>query len=189
MNNPVLKAIHDRRSVRAYAKEQITEEALNEIIAAGLAAPSARNTQPWHFTAVQDAALIERVNQAMRKQAEKMMPPDMLESILAPSYSVFYHAPTVIFISCPPLEEMQYAQTDVGIAIQTMALAAHALGFGSVILGMPRFAFLGDEADTLRRELSFPKGYDYCLSIAIGTPATEKEAHPILEGRVTVLKG
>jgi nitroreductase len=189
MRNPVLQAIHDRRSIRAYTKEQITDEQLNEIIAAGLAAPSARNTQPWHFTAVQNAALMERVNRAMQKEAEKTLPPDVLERIIDPAYNVFYHAPTVIFISCPPLEEMRYAQTDVGIAIQNMALAAHALGLGSVILGMPRFAFEGEEAEALRRELAFPAGYDYCLSLAIGTPAMEKEAHPILEGRVTVLKG
>lgn len=58
MHNPVLDAIAARRSIRAYAKEQITSEQLDAILAAGLAAPSARNTQPWHFTAVQDAALI-----------------------------------------------------------------------------------------------------------------------------------
>ena len=189
MPNPVLQAIHDRRSIRAYQKEQITQEALDEIIAAGLAAPSARNTQPWHFTAVQDAALTDRVNRAMQKGAEKVLPPDSLGQITDPSYNVFYHAPTVFFVSCPPLEEMHYAQTDVGMAIQNMALAAHALGLGSVILGMPRFAFLGDEAEALRRALCFPEGYDFCLALAVGTPAMTKEAHPVLEGRYTVLKG
>ena len=189
MHNPVLQAIHNRRSIRAYAKEQITDEALHEIIAAGQAAPSARNTQPWHFTAVQDTSLIERVNRAMQKEAVKVLPLDTLKSIAVPSYSVFYRAPTVIFLSCPPLEEMQYAQTDAGIAIQNMALAAHALGLGSVILGMPRFAFLGEEAEALRRELNFPQGYDFCLALAVGMAAMEKEAHPILEDRVTILKG
>lgn len=187
MHHPVLQAIHDRRSIRAYTKTQVTEEQLQEIITAGLMAPSARNAQAWHFTAVQNAALIERVNRAMRKEAIKALPPDMVERISDPEYSVFHHAPTVIFISCPPLSEVQYAQTDVGIAIENMALAAHALGLGSVILGMPQFAFHGEDAESLRRELSFPEGYDYCLSIAIGTPAADKEAHPILEDRVTII--
>jgi len=189
MQNPVLRVIHDRRSIRAYEKEQISEEALSEILHAGLVAPSARNTQPWHFTAVQDAELTERVNRAMQKEAEKVLPPDAAKSVCDPSYNVFYHAPTVIFVSCPPLVDMHYAQTDVGIAIQSMALAAHALGLGSVILGMPRFAFLGEEAEALRKALCFPEGYDFCLALAVGIPAMGKDAHPLLEGRVTVLKG
>lgn len=189
MQNSVLQALHDRRSIRAYTKAQVTPDQLDAILAAGLAAPSARNSQPWHFTAVQDATLIDRINQAFRKQAVKVFPAEALAQFEDPDYSVFHHAPTVIFLSCPSLEEMPYAHTDVGIAIQNMALAAHALGLGSVILGMPRMAFNGEEADDLRSVLQFPNGYDYCLSIAIGTPAATKEAHPVLEGRITIIKG
>lgn len=189
MRNPVLQAIHDRRSIRAYTETQVSKEQIDEIIAAGLAAPSARNSQPWHFTVVQNADLIQRVNRAMQNEAKKTLPPDNLKEILDDSYSVFHHAPTVIIISCPPISEMKYAQTDAGIAIQNMALAAHALGLGSVILGMPRFAFEGEEAGSLRRDLAFPQGFDYCLSLAVGTPVTRKEAHPVMEGRVTILKG
>lgn len=189
MHNEILKAIHDRRSIRAYTDDQVTAEQLDFILQAGLAAPSAHNSQPWHFTAVQDVALIEHVNEVFCKEAVQRLAPDMVAHIQEDAYSVFYHAKTVIFISCPSLDEMKYAQTDVGIAIQNMALAAHSLGLGSVILGMPRMAFLGEEADALRSTLAFPEGSDYCLSIAIGTPATTKDAHPILEDRITIIKG
>ena len=49
-------------------------------------------------------------------------------------------------------------------------------------------AFMSEEADDLRMALSFPLGYDYCLSIAIGTPAATKEAHPVHPGRVTIIR-
>lgn len=188
MHNPVLDAIAARRSIRAYAKEQITSEQLDAILAAGLAAPSARNTQPWHFTAVQDAALIARVNEAARAQILLTCPEDMRARIAAPDYSVFHGAPTVIFLSCPPRTQMRYAHTDTGMAIENMTLAAHSLGLGSVILGMPREAFAGPEADALRRALHFPEGYDFCLALAVGVPTAGKEAHPVEPDRVTILR-
>lgn len=184
--NPVLQAIADRRSIRAYTDARISEDQLQAILGAGLAAPSARNTQPWHFTAVQDAALLERANDAFRQEAMRRMPEETHFS--QESYSVFHHAPTVIFISCPPLDDMMYAQTDVGIAIENMALAAHSLGLGSVILGMPRLAFTGPEAEALRKALRFPAGHDYCLSIAIGVPTATKGAHPQEPDRVTIIR-
>ena len=42
----VLKAISDRRSHRAYRKEQVPEDVLGSVLKAGLEAPSARNHQP-----------------------------------------------------------------------------------------------------------------------------------------------
>jgi nitroreductase len=50
----VLQAISNRRSHRAYKKEQLAEDVLSAILKAGLEAPSARNRQPWHFSVVQD---------------------------------------------------------------------------------------------------------------------------------------
>ncbi len=187
LENPVLGAIAFRRSIRAYCPEQITDEQLQIILDAGEAAPSANNSQPWHFTAVQNAALITRINEAFREGILKTCPEDRREYFSDPAYSVFYHAPTVIFVSCPPLADMRYAQTDCGMAVQTMALAAHAIGLGSVILGMPRVAFAGDEGDDFRSALKFPQGFDFCLALAVGFKATTKDAHPIQPKRVTIL--
>ncbi len=63
----VLKAISDRRSHRAYRKEQVPEDVLGSVLKAGLEAPSARNHQPWHFSVVQDAALIQEVHDEAAK--------------------------------------------------------------------------------------------------------------------------
>jgi len=187
MSNDVLQAIADRRSIRAYTRAPVSEAQLDALLKAAMEAPSARNTQPWHITAVSDATLLSRVNEAYRKEFLAQCPPEARGHIEALGHSVFFHAPTVLFFSCPPISEMRYAQTDVGIAIQNVALAAHGLGLGSVILGQPRFAFQGEEADALRAALQFPAGYDFCLAIAVGHPACTKEAHPMGEGRVTII--
>lgn len=188
MSNPVLQAIADRRSIRAYTSEQITKEQLDALLNAAMEAPSARNLQPFHITVVQNPALLTRINELYREQMLKTCPPEMRERVEDPSYSVFHHAPTLLVFSCPPLSEMAYAQTDTGIAIQTVALAAHSLGLGSVILGMPRMAFMGPEGDALRAELRFPEGYDFCLAIAIGHPAGTKEPHPQAAGLIDIIE-
>lgn len=58
----VLQAIATRRSHRAYKADQIPEDVLKQILTAGLQSPSARNHQPWHFSVVQNAALIREVH-------------------------------------------------------------------------------------------------------------------------------
>ena len=185
----VMDAIHQRRSIRAYRPDQLTDGQLQAILEAGLAAPSARNTQPWHFTAVQDQALISRINEAVRRRLMETAEDDAARRTFSnPDWSVFYHAPTVIFISCPPVSEMKYAQTDTGIAIENMALAAIGLELGSVVLGMPRAAFEGENADEFRKALHFPEGYDFMLALAVGYPATEKDAHVVQPDRVTIIK-
>ena len=185
----VLEAIAERRSIRKYKDEQITPEQLDAILNAGLAAPSAMNSQPWHFTVVQDMALLDRLNAATQKQlVASATVPAMRERFSSPDFHVFYHAPTVIFISCPPIAAVRYAQTDTGIAIENMALAAHGLGLGSVILGMPREAFAGPEGDEFRALLHFPEGYDFCLALSVGVPAASKDAHPIGENKISYVR-
>jgi len=187
MPNPVLDAIFSRRSIRAYSSQQVTEEQLKLILKAGEAAPSAMNLQPWHFTAVQDQSLIRRINEAFRAQMLLDCPPDTRVKFEEPAYSVFYHAPTVIFCSSPGIEAMRYTETDTGMAIENMALAAHALGLGSVILGMPRMAFMGPDGQDLRRLLQFPEGYDFLLALSVGVPEATKDAHPVEPGRVSII--
>ena len=166
----VMDAIHQRRSIRAYRPDQLTDGQLQAILEAGLAAPSARNTQPWHFTAVQDQALIGRINEAVRRRLMETAEDDAARRTFSnPDWSVFYHAPTVIFI-------------------ENMALAAIGLELGSVVLGMPRAAFEGENADEFRKALHFPEGYDFMLALAVGYPAAEKDAHVVQPDRVTIIK-
>lgn len=188
MKNQVLDAISARRSIRAYTQDQITGEQLDALMAAALAAPSANNAQPWHFSVVQDGELLSRVNEAFRKVAISSFPEDQRTRFEDPAYSVFFHAPTVIFISSASMEARRFAEIDSGIAVQTLALAAQSMGLGSVILGLPRMAFMDDDAASLRTALQFPEDYDFCIAIAIGNPATTKDPHPVEPNRVTIIR-
>ena len=132
----VLKAISDRRSHRAYRKEQVPEDVLGSVLKAGLEAPSARNHQPWHFSVVQDAALIQEVHD----EAAKVMGKNTSPWFSDPDFQMLYHAPTLIFLFGE--KEFSWTQVDCGIAAENMVLAAESLGVGSVILGLPKPAFM-----------------------------------------------
>lgn len=45
----MLDVIYDRRSIRKYQNKSIEDEKLNEILRAGMYAPSGMNKQPWTF--------------------------------------------------------------------------------------------------------------------------------------------
>ena len=178
----VLKAIADRRSHRAYKSEQLPEKVLSTILRAGLEAPSARNHQPWHFSVVQNAELI----QAVHDETAAVMGKGGTPRFADPDFQIFYHAPAVVFLFGE--KDFAWSQVDCGIAVENMALAAEGLGVGSVILGLPKPAFLGEKADELRARLGCPEGYDFVIALALGYATDTKEAHDLREEKISRIR-
>ena len=179
----ILQTISNRRSHRAYKADQLPEDVLAAILKAGLEAPSARNRQPWHYSVVQNAELIQEVHdEAARKMTAETGSPRFKD----PEFQIFYHAPTVIFIFAD--KDFYWSHVDSGIAVENMALAAEGLGVGSVILGLPLPAFKGDGADELRSRLGCPEGYDFVVALALGYATDNKEAHDLREENITRIK-
>ena len=174
MDNPVLKAIAERRSIRSYKNEEITREQFDVLLKAGAEAPSARNSQPWHFSVVNNRRLLEEISSEVKKNLNEDVG------------NIFHGAPAAIFLSCDPVS--RWARLDCGIAVQTIALAAHSIGLGTVILGKPEPAFIGPRGDYFNKLLKVPAGYSFAVAIAVGVPAGTKEAHPIEAGRVTFVE-
>ena len=183
MNNETLALISARRSHRAYEKTPLTQEQLDALLKAAVESPSAVNRQPWHFTVVRNQELLDRMNKAVWEQMMKRDAQKRSPRFADGNFHVFYHAPTVIFISGMP--DNLYTPIDGGIAVENIALAAESMGLGSVILGMPRDAFAGDQAEEFKKALQFPAGWDFVIAIAVGVPADTKEAHPVKEDRVS----
>jgi nitroreductase len=174
IKNPVLDCIADRRSIRSYTAEPLTEDEVQALVKSALDSPSARNNQPWHFTVCKDKALMDAINE----EAQVQLGNDKRED----RSKIFYDAPLAIFISCKP--DTHWAINDCGIAVQNLALAAHSMGLGSVILGLPEWAFKGAKAADFEKALKFPEGYKLAITIAIGHPAASKDAHPVKDDLV-----
>jgi nitroreductase len=173
MGNPVLNAIAERRSIRSYTAEKITKEQFDILLKAAGEAPSARNAQPWHFSVTQDRKILDEINAEVSSVLKKDMG------------DIFHGAQGAIFLSCDA--EGRWARLDCGIATQTIALAAHAIGLGTVILGMPDPAFTGPRKEYFNKLLKFPEGYSFAVALAVGVPAGTKEAHPVEPGRITFI--
>lgn len=54
----IFDAIHQRRSIRKYTDQPVTEEQISTILEAAMMAPSAGNAQPWQFVVVRDKAAL-----------------------------------------------------------------------------------------------------------------------------------
>ncbi|MDR2605857.1 MAG: nitroreductase [Oscillospiraceae bacterium] len=180
MSNQVLAAIAERRSIRKYKAEQITQEQLDTLLKAAVEAPTARNSQPWHFSVVRDQAVIAEVNAAACANLAKQ------GGFYGSVKDIFYSAPTVIFISADK-EATPWATLDCGIAAQTIALAAHSIGLGTVILGLPAAAWDGVNDAKLNELLQFPAGHSFAIALSVGYPDGTKEAHPVGENKIAVI--
>ena len=57
----VFEAIHSQRQFTRYKPDLVPREAIDKIIDAATKAPSGGNKQPWHFIAITERDLIEKI--------------------------------------------------------------------------------------------------------------------------------
>lgn len=114
-----LEAIHTRRSVREYLEKPVPEEIIIKLLAAAMAAPSARNQQPWEFIVITDKSVLGEI------------------PTVNPYAQMAINAPLAILV-CGNLRietSPGYWVVDCAAAVQNLLLCAHALGLGAVWTG------------------------------------------------------
>jgi nitroreductase len=165
--NETLKIIKQRRSIRSYQDEQIKEEELQAVLEAGMYAPNAGD-QAWHFTAVQNKSLLDRLNLAAKEAARQMDNiPHLKQLGNDEKFNCLYGAPTLIIVSgngqVPiPLE------ADCAAATQNLLLAAESLGLGTCWIFFVLLAFNSPQGAELRKELKIPENYKPYNSAVLG---------------------
>jgi len=179
--NEVINAILTHRSGRAFQDRQIKKEDLDAVLKCAAYAPSAMNTQNWHFTAIRDSAFIEKVNGWIVSETKESGNPQ-LEGILERSNGkVFRNAPCVVIVSTEIGD--RFGIVNASAATQNMLLAAHSLGIGSCWIGTVGILGLSKRADYYAGELKIPKGYAPYFGITLGYSASENlETPPRREG-------
>ncbi len=174
--NETLRVIKNRRSIRNYRSEQITDSELREILDSALYAPSAMNQQKWHFTVIQNQDMLTRMVNIIKQNILNSGMDFLAKRASSPDYNTFYHAPTVILISAD--EKAQAVQIDCGLAAQNITLAAEALNIGSCVITSSRFLFASEKGNELKKEIGIPDGYNHVCSIALGYKTSENPAAP-----------
>lgn len=162
----VLDAIRTRRSVRSYAPDKpIPSEVMQRMLEALHLAPSACNTQPWHFILVADATLRRKLAQAANGQTWMAEAP-------------------VTVVGCG-FPEQAYQRmggygnsvdVDLAIALDHLTLAAVAEGLGTCWIG----AF--NEA-AVKELLGVPLDVKVVALTPLGRPAAPEGLRPVEPSR------
>ncbi|MDT8718921.1 nitroreductase [Clostridium sp. 19966] len=175
--NETLKTILNRRSTRKYKAENINDEELNLILEAAKFAPTGMNRQPWHFTAVQNKELLEKINEGAKEAIGKAD---------NKAFSVFYNAPTLIIASGDLA--VPTSKEDCVLALENMFLAAESLNIGSCWIYSIQVFLNSPKGESVRKELGIPSGFSVFGTGAFGYKAAEASPAPRKENTVTIIK-
>ncbi len=112
----ILEGIFTRRSIRQYQPTPVSDELLDKILAAGMAAPSAGNQQPWQFIIIRKRDLLDRIPS------------------ISPYADMVKQVSTAILVCGDlSLERFKgYWMQDCCAAVENILLAAHGVGLGAV---------------------------------------------------------
>lgn len=179
----VIKAIHERRSVRDYTPDQLDQATIRKLLDAAVWAPTAVHEEPWLFSIVQDRVVLKNLSDRAKKIFAAQTPqahPDQakrLRDILDQSdFNIFYNASTLIVISGKP--QGPFVVADCWLAAENLLLAAHSMGLGSCVIG---FAVPALNTPEIKAELRIPAPCTAIAPIIVGVPngetppATRKE--------------
>ncbi|MGQ9557038.1 MAG: nitroreductase family protein [Desulfurispora sp.] len=167
----LLTALKDRRSVRAYLEQPVTEETIRQLLEYATYAPSGSNLQPWRFAVVQDQQLLQKWSDEAKaflltKVAERPYLQQYKAVLENQGFHIFYHAPALLLLWADSRKSMTYIN-DCSMAAQNIMLAAHSLGLGSCWIGF--FVEFGNKPE-FKQALDVPDYYKLIAPLALGYP-------------------
>ena len=158
-HNAVLDNIASRTSVRSYLQKPVEAAQIEQLLRAGMAAPTAANRQPWHFVVVTDRAQLKELAKAN------------------PHAGMAAKAPLAIVV-CGDMkkaldgEARMFWVQDCSAATENILLAANAMGLGAVWTGtFPDQNRCKDVSSILK----LPEHIIPLCTIVIGYPADENK--------------
>ena len=186
--NETMKTILHRRAIRRFDTKQIDEEALEQILQAGLYAPSAGGRQGVIFAVCQDKEVNERLGKIKRANSNpRMATATSYLSKEQPSIAddpnlinAFYDAPTVVTLFAP--KNFLFAAEDCSVAAENMMLAAYSMGVGSCYIGQGWTAFADIYGQEILRKWGIRTDYYAVMQLLLGYPKPN-DNHPTAKPR------
>lgn len=150
---------------RGFERRAVADDVVANILRCGCAAPSSKDAQHWRLHAVRDRGVLDATADAMTssEETEHYVPLDPAsgrlregyESSVAASAEILRHVPLGVFVETDgcfgglrrtiaqaPRETLEdvlvgyaFELVGIGAAVQSMWLAAHALGLAGVFVG------------------------------------------------------
>lgn len=172
------EVVFKRRSIRKFREEKVSEEVLNRILEAARWAPSAGNTQPWHFIIITKPKIKQKIAEICTKYSRKHWKefPTEIACYLAArggswDKSAMAKIPVLIAVCYENPKGMRHELIlgSVWAAIENMLLAATAEGLGSCIYTY----YNVEEENEIKRILHVPKEYGIAAIIQLGYAAIQ----------------
>jgi len=191
----LLKAIKERKSIRAFKPDIIPKETVEEILTLAANAPSAINLQPWELYVVmgdEKARLSRRLLRAYREKKISCSPGNVkplaeqfskrgvasfelmnpyLEKI-GQDFNVFinegscnFYGAPVAIILCLDNAFSKARLVDIGIILGYITLIAYDFGLGTCPIGL-----ISAYEDDIKELLDIPENKDVVIGIAMGYP-------------------
>lgn len=148
----MLDLIKKRRSIRKYTDEPVSDEDIQALLEAAMAAPSANNSQPWTFIVVREAELRQKLAQTH-------------------PWSKMAADAAVVFVVCGDPRRSSHWVEDTSAATENLLLAATALDLGTVWVGVyPK----EQREQHVRQALGIPENLRVLCLVPTGHPAESK---------------
>lgn len=194
----LVQLLYSRRSCRCFTEEPVAKALLEDLARIGTMAPSGTNSQRWTFTIVPDrqalldfgrliARFYERLNRLAANPAARLISRLFLKDRLGYYYRryhtqveealrqfsrtgrdrLFHGASAAILIGAEP--GASCPREDALLAAQNIALAAHAMGIGTCLIGFAVEALRRDRS--IQGSMGIPEQEDIHAVIVLGKPA------------------
>lgn len=168
--NEVIENMTSRRSVRAYSSKPVDRALIDEIIEAGLYAPSAMNKQDTLIIAIEDKSVRNKISK-------------MNAAIMGSNSDPFYGAPVILLVLYNKAN--RNGIYDGSLVLGNMMNAAHSLGLSSCWIHRAKEEFESDEGKALLKSLGIEGEWEGVGHMALGYSASgEPKAPERKSGRV-----
>lgn len=158
--NETLKIIHQRKSVRNFSEKPVSDSLLEVLTRAGMAAPSARNLQPWAFIIITEREILDSLGDQLKNAR-----------MLKTAQAAIIVCGDISKASMDP--DSAYWVQDCSAATQNILLAAESLNLGAVWTAAYPY---NERINPVREVLNIPENLIPLNVIPIGYPAKEEQA-------------
>jgi len=193
-----MKVIQDRRSVRSFTEEPVSEKDLDLIMEAARQAPSGENAQPWRFIIVKDETMrkkmgaiagggssrrftAEYVTQKMQERFANLQDEEKkkkaFQKLTSGQVSAFMADAPVNIVVCGK-KDVWDTPYDTSAAIENMLLMITALGLGACWVIAPCIDIRDEER--IKDLLDMPEGFKAISILSVGHQARPHKQRPRL---------
>ncbi|MBQ8920509.1 MAG: nitroreductase family protein [Acidaminococcaceae bacterium] len=149
-----MNIIFKRKSIRTYLDIDVDDATVEQIIRAGMAAPSAKNQRPWEFYVVRNKETLQKLS-ACSPYGRPMVNAPVAIAACYRTNSLFVPDMVLLDMSC---------------CCENMLIQAAALDMGSVWLS---FAPLKERQEPAKKVLGLPENLEVFAVLPVGYPMGE----------------